>query len=186
MPESFARGIHRKGGPDSFDPLEFWKFTYWLLLKSQRAMGNDEIARAYAAYLQSQGRTEPRGHRRKWERDRMLLLQMFALAGVKISSNQKGLKESLRTFWKDFSGEVLAGLNQWLQSGLAATLCRDRLPAEAVSYIRSARMQKGLWWPDHGMTLDTWCLTNSVVTEERLFQEWAASFAHGAEQHEFF
>ena len=116
----------------------------------------------------------------------MLLLQMFDLAGVKISSNQKGLKESLRTFWKDFSGEVLAGLNQWLQSGLAATLCRDRLPAEAVSYIRSARMQKGLWWPDHGMTLDTWCLTNSVVTEERLFEEWTASVAHGAEQHEFF
>jgi len=175
MPPSFGRGIHRKGAADSLNAQELWEFTYRTLCESQTAMGNNEIASAYSAYLKTQGREAPKAAMRKWEGDRMLLLQMFDLACVTIPYEHVSLRKSLLTYWQDFSREALAMLTEWLQSGNAASLRREDLLAEAVSYIRSARKTKGGWWPDHGTRVDTWCLTNGVVTEERLFEEWTVS-----------
>ena len=44
MPDSFAKGTHHKGAPDSFDPQEFWDFTFRTLRESRTAMGSNEIA----------------------------------------------------------------------------------------------------------------------------------------------
>jgi hypothetical protein len=187
MPPSFGRGIHKKGAADSLNAQELWEFTFRTLCESQRAMGNNEIASAYGAYLKTQGREAPKAAMRKWEGDRMLLLQMFDLACVTIPYEHVSLRKSLLTFWQDFSREALAMLTEWLQSGNAASLRREDLLAEAVSYIRSARKTKGGWWPDHGTRVDTWCLTNGVVTEERLFEEWTVSKnPDDAGQHTFF
>jgi len=187
MPPSFGRGIHKKGAADSLNAQELWEFTYRTLCESQTAMGNNEIASAYCAYLKTQGREAPKAAMRKWEGDRMLLLQMFDLACVTIPYEHVSLRKSLLTFWQDFSRETLAMLTEWLQSGNAASLRREDLLAEAVSYIRSARKTKGGWWPDHGTRVDTWCLTNGVVTEARLFEEWTVSKnPDDAGQHTFF
>ena len=66
MPASFAKGTHHQGAPDSFNPQEFWDFTFRTLHRARRAMGNNEIASAYAAHLESQGRIAPKTHKRKW------------------------------------------------------------------------------------------------------------------------
>jgi hypothetical protein len=154
MPAFFGKGTHHQGAPDSFNPQDLWAFTFRLLHRARRAMGNNEIANAYAAHLESQGCIAPKQHRRKWERNRLMLRQMYELAGVKVAWEQGTLKKRVLAHWTDFSGEVLARLTEWLQSGLAHALPRDKLPAEAVSYIHSTQKKKGLWWPDHGIRLD--------------------------------
>ncbi len=68
-----------------------------------------EIANAYAAHLESNGSIAPKAHGRKWERDRIMLLQMFELAGMKIAWDQGTLKKRALAYWKDFPGDGWPG-----------------------------------------------------------------------------
>ncbi len=54
-----------------------------------------------------------------------MLLEMFELASVQIPYKHSTLKRSLKAYWTDFSGELLALLTEWLQCGLAASLRMD-------------------------------------------------------------
>ena len=108
---------------------------------------------------------------------------MFAAAGVKIRAGQTRLITSLKIFWKDFAGDLLDLLSAWLRSGAADALSREALALSAVRHIRSERTKEaGSWWPHHGDALDVLCLTEGVVTEARLFEEWQASKAPDADQ----
>ena len=181
MPAFFGKGRHYKGKV-AVDPQEYWAFTFRTLRERGKAIGSKEIAQAFTQHLVSNGRPAPEGHKSWWSRDRVLMLQMFEMAGVPID---KHLRFCLQMFWKTSSREVLAWLTDWLKSGAAASLPKETLLTEAVKYIRSAQKPDS-WWPVHDMELDTWCLATGVVTEERLLEEWTASNCSDAPQHTFF
>ena len=154
------------------------------MLRSRgQAIGGMELAREFSAWQERSGHVVTRGHERWWERDRILHLQLFAAAGVKIRAGQTRLITSLKIFWKDFAGDLLDLLSAWLRSGAADALSREALALSAVRHIRSERTKEaGSWWPHHGDALDVLCLTEGVVTEARLFEEWQASKAPDADQ----
>jgi hypothetical protein len=82
-------------------------------------------------------------------RDRPLQLQLWAAAGVKISTAETAngrLTRVLKTFWTECAKDLLNLLSDWLRSGAAATLQRKDLPLSAVKHIRSERTKKPSTW----------------------------------------
>ena len=124
MPASFARGRHAKNKPDRVDPQEYWAFTFQTLRLRGKAIGSEEMARAFTQHKVTQGHPAPDGHKTWWSRDRVLMLQMFEMAGVPIVD--RNLRISLQSFWKDSSRQVLAWLTEWLKSGLLHPCVRKR------------------------------------------------------------
>ena len=182
-PDSFVKGRHGAPNPGVTDAREYWNFCFRLLRSRGQAIGGMELAREFSAWQERSGHVVTRGHERWWERDRILHLQLFAAAGVKIRAGQTRLITSLKIFWKDFAGDLLDLLSAWLRSGAADAVSREALALSAVRHIRSERTKEaGSWWPHHGDALDVLCLTEGVVTEARLFEEWQASKAPDADQ----
>ena len=108
MPPSFAKGRHKNKNPNAVNAEEYWKFTWRLLCERGKAIGSLQIAQAFDKHMLQQSRPKPAGHKSWWSRDRVLMLQMYEMARVPIEDQY--CKQTLQSFWRDYSKEVLAWL----------------------------------------------------------------------------
>ena len=145
---------------------EYWKFCYKKCLSErtavQKAHLNESFEKANPTF---------QGHL-KWLENKETLLYLYHTARVKIDKSQVLLVKTLKRFWEEKSESLLKLLRQWFRSGAAASIPQDDFLKAALQHIRSEWKETD-WWPNHGDDIDKQCLTESVVTEDRLLEEWA-------------
>ena len=173
MPESLWKGkwttsAKIENGARRTTPLEYWTFCYTHCYSHKHAFQISQLNSAF-----SEKNPNCQGHM-KWLENKQVLLYLYHTAGVKIDMKNKYLLKTLKKYWKENRASLLKLLLEWFQSGAAESLQKSQVMRAALQHIR-LEWKEDSWWPNHGNDTDMTCLTDSVVTEDRLLQEWAAS-----------
>ena len=154
--------------------IEFWTFCYTMCRSEQKAI---QMAHLNRAYQEANPRFQ--GHSR-WLENKETLLFLFHAARVKIKLDQRLLVKTLKKFWEEKKVSLLKLLRAWFLSGAALSILEVDILHAALQHIR-LEWKETDWWPNHGNDIDKICLTESVVTNDRLLEEWAACKQHSAD-----
>jgi len=146
--------------------IEYWRFCYKMCLSERTAVQKAHLNESF-----EKANPTSKGHS-KWLENKEILLYLYHTARVKIEKSQVLLVKTLKRFWEERSESLLKLLRQWFRSGAAASIPQDDFLKAALQHIRSEWKETD-WWPNHGDDIDKQCLTESVVTEDRLLEEWA-------------
>jgi hypothetical protein len=147
--------------------IEYWRFCYKTCVSERKAVQKAHLNESF-----HKANPTFQGHL-KWLDNKETLLYLYHTARVKIEKSQVLLVKTLKRFWEERSESLLKLLRQWFRSGAAASILQDDfLQQAALQHIRSEWKETD-WWPNHGDDIDKQCLTESVVTEDRLLEEWA-------------
>ena len=146
--------------------IEYWRFCYKMCLSERTAVQKAHLNESF-----EKANPTSKGHS-KWLDNKEILLYLYHTARVKIEKSQVLLVKTLKRFWEERSESLLKLLRQWFRSGAAASIPQDDFLKAALQHIRSEWKETD-WWPNHGDDIDKQCLTESVVTEDRLLEEWA-------------
>jgi hypothetical protein len=146
---------------------QYWRFCYTLCRSEQKAFQMAHLNRHFEA-------ANPgfQGHL-KWLENKETLLYLFHAARVNIEMSNKLLVKTLKKFWEERKVSLLQLLRIWFRSGAPDSILEGDVLHAALQHIRSEWKETD-WWPNHGNNIDEICLTESVVTEDRLLVEWAA------------
>ena len=174
MPESLSKGRWNasecRDGHRRATPQDFWTSCWAECHEKRTALGITHLNKHF------QGKNPELGGYSKWLLTKETLLALYEAARVKIMPHQTTQMNTLKRFWKEHQRDVLELLRKWLVSGAADSLQKDGVLLAALQHIRSVWNATN-FWPDHGNEVDKLCLIDSVVTEDRLLHEWAASKA---------
>jgi hypothetical protein len=154
--------------------IEYWTFCYTMCRSEQKAI---QMAHLNRAYQEANPRFQ--GHSR-WLENKETLLFLFHAARVKIKLDQRLLVKTLKKFWEEKKVSLLKLLRAWFLSGAALSILEVDILHAALQHIR-LEWKETDWWPNHGNDIDKICLTESVVTNDRLLEEWAACKQHSAD-----